>query len=95
MSSESFIPKIDLSNLIKFGVGSDESLETINAIKKASEEVGFFTVTNHGISIDSINNILDTARNFFHLPLDKKITIAPKNGTTIRIQFIEVISLVK
>ena len=78
MSSESFIPKIDLSNLIKFGVGSDESLETVNAIKKASEEVGFFTVTNHGISIDSINNILDTARNFFHLPLDKKITIAPK-----------------
>ena len=73
-----YIPKIDLSNLIQHGAQSEQSKNTILQIKNASEEVGFFTVTNHGISKNSIATILNTARNFFHLPLEKKITIAPK-----------------
>jgi|TARA_B110000503_G_scaffold70166_1_gene109211 isopenicillin N synthase-like dioxygenase len=78
MINEDYIPKIDLSNLIAHGVNSPEAQNTIQKIKKASEEVGFFTVTNHGVSSQSIDKITTTARSFFHLPLDKKLTIAPK-----------------
>ncbi|MDA1284179.1 MAG: 2-oxoglutarate and iron-dependent oxygenase domain-containing protein [Proteobacteria bacterium] len=78
MINEDYIPKIDLTNLIAHGVNLPEAQNTIQKIKKASEEVGFFTVTNHGVSSQSIDKITTTARSFFHLPLDKKLTIAPK-----------------
>ena len=78
MNNKDFIPKIDLSDLIINGVKSPQSFETIKKIKKACEEVGFFTVTNHGIPSTSIEKILSNCKNFFSLPLEQKLTFAPK-----------------
>ena len=78
MTNKDFIPKIDLSNLIINGVKSPQSFDTIKEIKKACEEVGFFTVINHGISNTSIEKILSNCKKFFSLPLEQKLTFAPQ-----------------
>ena len=50
----------------------------IKKIKLATEEIGFFTVTNHGIPLPQIENLLSTCKKFFYLPKNEKIKIAPK-----------------
>ena len=77
MTDKDFIPKIDLSSLIINGVTSPHSFDTIKEIKKACEDVGFFTVINHGIPNTSIEKIHSNCKNFFSLPLKKKLTFAP------------------
>ena len=78
MPDTDFIPKIDLFNVLTYGITSPQSFETLKEIKKASEEVGFFTVINHGITNTSIKKILSSCNNFFSLPLENKLTFAPK-----------------
>ena len=78
MSDNDFIPKVDLSSILANGVRSPQSFETLKEIKKASEEVGFFTVINHGITNISIKNILSNCKNFFSLPLETKLNFAPQ-----------------
>ena len=78
MSDKDFIPKIDLSDVLTYGINSPQSFDTLKEIKKASEEVGFFTVINHGITHSSVNKILSNCKNFFSLPLEKKLTFAPQ-----------------
>ena len=78
MINNNFIPKIDITDLINQGIKSPLSFNVIKEIKKASEEIGFFTIINHGISTDSINNILSNSRNFFSLSLREKLNFAPK-----------------
>ncbi len=46
-----YIPNINLSNIIDKDLNSDAAKQVSKNIKKASEEIGFFTVTNHGIPI--------------------------------------------
>ena len=77
MTDKDFIPKIDLSSLIINGVTSPHSFDTIKEIKKACEDVGFFTVINHGIPNTSIEKIHSNCKIFFSLPLKKKLTFAP------------------
>ena len=78
MPDTDFIPKIDLFDVLTYGITSPQSFETLKEIKKASEEVGFFTVMNHGITNTSIKKILSSCNNFFSLPLENKLTFAPK-----------------
>ena len=78
MTDKDFIPKIDLSNVLTYGITSPQSFETLKEIKKACEEVGFFTVINHGITNSSIKKILSNCKNFFSLPLEKKLTFSPQ-----------------
>jgi isopenicillin N synthase-like dioxygenase len=73
-----YIPNIDISSLISSDFSNNDHQNVAKEIKKASEEVGFFTVTGHGISNDKIDLILSTCRNFFHSPDEEKIKIAPK-----------------
>ena len=53
-----YIPNIDLADIINKDLNSDAAVQVSNNIKKASEEIGFFTVTNHGIPISKIENLL-------------------------------------
>ena len=92
MSDTDFIPKIDLLNVLTYGMTSPQSFETLKKIKKASEEVGFFTVINHEITNSSIKKILSNCKNFFSLPLETKLTFAPQKWNKKMIKFIEVIS---
>ena len=78
MADTDFIPKIDLSSIVTNGITSPQSFETIKEIKKASEAAGFFTVINHGITNTSIKKILSNCKNFFCLPLKKKLFFAPQ-----------------
>ena len=73
-----YIPNIDISSLISSDFSNNDYQNVAKEIKKASEEVGFFTVTGHGISNDKIDLILSTCRKFFHSPDEEKIKIAPK-----------------
>ena len=74
MQSKDYIPNIDLSEILE----NSNSEKIIKKIKLASEEIGFFTVTNHGISLPQIENLLSTCKKFFYLPKEEKIKIAPK-----------------
>ena len=89
MTDKDFIPKIDLSSLIINGVTSPHSFDTIKEIKKACEDVGFFTVINHGIPNTSIEKIHSNCIKFFSLPLKKKLTFAPNKWNKKAILFIE------
>ncbi|MDC3146887.1 isopenicillin N synthase family oxygenase [Alphaproteobacteria bacterium] len=73
-----YIPNIDLSEIISKELNSDAAKQIAKSIKEASEDIGFFTVTNHGIPISKINNLLKTCKKFFYLPVEDKLKIAPK-----------------
>ena len=73
-----YIPNIDLSEIISKDLNSVAAKQIAKSIKEASEDIGFFTVTNHGIPISKINNLLKTCKKFFYLPEEDKLKIAPK-----------------
>ena len=75
---QEIIPKIDISELINFGLQSNKSNKIIKQIKKACLNTGFFTVVGHGISTKLIKSTLITSKKFFALPKHKKIKIAPQ-----------------
>ena len=60
----SYIPNIDISSLIFSDFNDDSYKNVAKEIKKASEEIGFFTVTGHGISNAKIDNLLKTCKKF-------------------------------
>ena len=73
-----YIPNIDLSEIISKDLNSNAAKQIAKSIKEASEDIGFFTVTNHGIPISKIENLLKTCKKFFYLPEEDKLKIAPK-----------------
>ena len=73
-----YIPNIDLSEIISNDLNSDTAKQIAKSIKEASEDIGFFTVTNHGIPISKIENLLKICKKFFYLPEEDKLKIAPK-----------------
>ena len=71
-----FIPKINISYLIKNGFNSSKSSIIIKQIKKACLDIGFFEVLGHGIKPQTIRSTLKICRKFFDLPIKKKIKIS-------------------
>ena len=72
-----FIPTIDISALLK-DLNSNKSKYIIKRIEKACVEIGFFQITNHGISKRQIQNISNVGNKFFKSPKKNKIKLAPK-----------------
>ena len=70
------IPVIDLASLV---AGEDDSA-TVAAIGRACRDVGFIYITNHGIPIALIEDILVAAREFFARPMEakKQITLSDR-----------------
>ncbi|KAL4883133.1 hypothetical protein BJY04DRAFT_27527 [Aspergillus karnatakaensis] len=63
------IPQISLRDF-------DQRIDAITAeLVHAAENVGFFTITDHGISIDEIDSMFATAESFFSLPESTKSTV--------------------
>jgi len=89
MSDTDFIPKIDLSSVLTNGITSPHSFGTLKEIKKACEDVGFFTVINHGIPNTSIEKIHSNCKKFFSLPLKKNLLFPQTNGTKKAILYTE------
>ncbi|KAL4891835.1 hypothetical protein BDV59DRAFT_181055 [Aspergillus ambiguus] len=63
------IPKISLANF-------DERIDQITAdLVNAAENVGFFTLVDHGIPVEEIEEMFSTAERFFGLPDEVKATV--------------------
>ena len=64
--TNNLIPTINISSIIKKGFETPKSVITINKIKKACVNVGFFQVTGHGINKKNIKNICNVGNKFFN-----------------------------
>lgn len=64
------LPIIDLS--------SSDRLSTINLIRQACIECGFFYLVNHGVEKELVERVFDESRKFFSLPFQEKMKLARK-----------------
>ena len=76
--TKNLIPTINISSIVNEGFNSHQSIKTINKIKKACINIGFFQVTGHGISKKNIKNICNVGNKFFNSSKNNKIKLAPK-----------------
>jgi len=76
--TKNLIPTIDISSLVNQDFNSNISIETINKVKKACINIGFFQVTGHGINKKNIKNICNVGNKFFNSSKNNKIKLAPK-----------------
>ena len=76
--TNNLIPTINISSIINEDFGSNKSIETINKIKKACVDIGFFQIINHGISRKNIKNICNVGNKFFNSSENNKRKLAPK-----------------
>ncbi|KAK7401652.1 hypothetical protein VNO78_13298 [Psophocarpus tetragonolobus] len=78
-------PPIDLSKL-----NGSEHEKVVDEIVRAAETLGFFQVVNHGVPLELLESVKDSAHKFFSLPSEKKavycagVSISPvtKYGTS-------------
>jgi len=76
--TKNLIPTIDISSLVNQDFNSNKSVKTINRIKKACINIGFFQVTGHGISQKNIKNICNVGNKFFNSSEKNKRKLSPK-----------------
>jgi len=76
--TKNIIPTINISSIVKKGFESPKSIITINKIKKACINIGFFQVIGHGISKKNIKNICNVGNKFFNSSENNKKKLAPK-----------------
>src|SRR6266508_4267433 len=66
------VPVIDLSG---------ETRLVVDQIGRACREIGFLTVTGHGVPDELIESTAETARGFFDLPADEKLAFTQGEPT--------------
>jgi len=76
--TNNMIPTINVSSVIKNGFDSPKSIKTINKIKEACINIGFFQITGHGISQKNIKNICKVGNKFFNSSEKNKRKLLPK-----------------
>ena len=76
--TKNIIPTINISSIVKKGFESQKSIITINKIKKACINIGFFQIVGHGISKKNIKNICNVGNKFFNSSDNNKRKLAPK-----------------
>ena len=76
--TKNLIPTINISSIINQDFNSNKSIETINKIKKACINIGFFQITGHGISKKNIKNICNVGNKFFNSSKKNKRKLSPK-----------------
>ena len=76
--TKNLIPTINISSIVNKDFDSNKSINTINKIKKACINIGFFQVTGHGISKKNIKNICNVGNKFFNSSKNNKKKLAPK-----------------
>ena len=75
---KNYIPTINIDSLLRNNFDTKKAKSTLEKIKKASVEVGFFQITKHGISKKDINDIAKVGNNFFKSSDSNKMKLAPK-----------------
>ena len=76
--ARNLIPTINISSIINKDFSSKKSIKTINKIKKACINIGFFQVIGHGISKKNIKNICNVGNKFFNSSERNKKKLSPK-----------------
>ncbi len=76
--AKNLIPTINISPIVKSDFESSKSIATINKIKKACINIGFFQVTGHGISQRNIKDICKVGNKFFNSSKKNKRKLSPK-----------------
>jgi len=76
--AKNLIPTINISSIINQDFNSNKSIETINKIKKAYINIGFFQVIGHGINKKNIRNICNVGNKFFNSSENNKRKLSPK-----------------
>ncbi|KAK9669261.1 hypothetical protein RND81_13G120000 [Saponaria officinalis] len=75
--AKSIIPTIDLAPFFNKESKESEKKETINKIKEACTEYGFFQVENHGIATSSMRRAFEVSKTFFDFSDDVKLKFSP------------------
>ena len=75
---KTYIPTINISSLLDGKFVSKEAKKTIQSIKKACVEVGFFQVIGHGLKNKEIKNICAVGNKFFNMEDKYKRKLSPK-----------------
>ena len=75
---KNIIPTINIASILKEDFYSTKSIQTINKIKKACINIGFFQITGHGISQNNIKNTCKVGKKFFNLSEKNKKKLSPK-----------------
>jgi len=75
---KNIIPTINISSIVNGDFDSNKSIKTINKIKKACINIGFFQVTGHGISQKNIEKICNVGTKFFNSSEKNKKKLSPK-----------------
>ena len=89
-AQEDGLPIIDISSFLDSNSSVSDRKTTAQAINAACVNYGFFYLTGHGIPTAKLDEIIDLARRFFALPLDKKNQIkrfdagGPEGGDSAR-----------
>jgi len=74
------IPVVDLASAREGGQA--DRLRVARQIDEACCEIGFFTITGHGVRVETISDLGAAAHAFFALPLEEKLKAAhPVTGT--------------
>lgn len=75
------LPILDLSRLEG---SAEESAKFRDDLRRVTHEVGFFYLTGHGISDETIVNMMTLSRAFFALPEEEKLAIENTNSPHFR-----------
>ena len=76
------VPLIDIGPLVR-GAAQREA-QTVEAIARACQDVGFMYVRNHDVSPVVLNHLVEQAKLFFALPTVEKNTVAVENSPQFR-----------
>jgi len=76
--TKNIIPTINISSIVKKSFVSPKSIITINKIKKACINIGFFQITGHGINQKKIKDVCNVGNKFFKSSEKNKRKLSPK-----------------
>lgn len=83
MSPPLLLFELDRS-FISFPGGFEGVHDVISQINMACEGISCFYITGHGIDESLMKNVMKCGRDFFNLPMDKKVSISLKKSTAYR-----------
>ncbi len=78
MASTTGIPQVDLSKFVEGNAVMQA--EFVNELGNAFSEIGFVSVTNHGIPLDLVNKFFELSEKFFAMDLSIKSKYEVKDG---------------
>jgi isopenicillin N synthase-like dioxygenase len=77
-SSSDPVPRIDVSPLLDSARDSSAVRDVQAQMRAACSEIGFMTITGHGVPRERIDAVVTAAQRFFALPDESKLAIAPR-----------------